>query len=397
MEQRIEFALRAVRTLNFRALCQEYGISAKTGYKWKERFLRDGVRGMEEQSRRPRSSPEQLPEEVVCEMVRLKLAHLNWGPRKIRELYLRRHGEVASESTFKRVLERVGLTQKRRPRRRWSEGGRLCSGKRAAGPNEVWTVDFKGWWKSWGRRCEPLTVRDEHSRYVLELRAMEGASTEKVQQSFERLFERTGLPQAIRSDNGAPFASVHGLLGLSRLSAWWVALGIDLERGRPGHPQDNGAHERLHRDISREIEALGQSDQAAMDVWRQSFNYERPHEALSMRCPGELYRVSERKYQGTPEDLDYPQMCPRRVSAKGTIKLDGQVLFLNTALAGWSIGLKPITQERMEAWFGRLLLGEVDLATSSFIRADLCLNKTQKKSPRSARIKLQMGQKKCKH
>ena len=226
---------------------------------------------------------------------------------------------------------------------------------------------------------------------------MEGASTEKVQQSFERLFERTGLPQAIRSDNGAPFASVHGLLGLSRLSAWWVALGIDLERGRPGHPQDNGAHERLHRDISREIEALGQSDQAAMDVWRQSFNYERPHEALSMRCPGELYRVSEKKYQGTPEDLDYPQMCPRRVSAKGTIKLDGQVLFLSTALAGWSIGLKPITQERMEAWFGRLLLGEVDLATSSFIRADLCLNKTQKKSPRSARIKLQMGQKKCKH
>ena len=219
MEQRIEFALRAVRTLNFRALCQEYGISAKTGYKWKERFLRDGVRGMEEQSRRPRSSPEQLPEEVVCEMVRLKLAHLNWGPRKIRELYLRRHGEVASESTFKRVLERVGLTQKRRSRRRWSEAGRLCSGKRAAAPNEVWTVDFKGWWKSWGKRCEPLTVRDEHSRYVLELRAMEGASTEKVQQSFERLFERTGLPQAIRSDNGAPFASVHGLLGLSRLSA----------------------------------------------------------------------------------------------------------------------------------------------------------------------------------
>src|SRR5207244_4899175 len=129
----------------------------------------------------------------------------------------------------------------------------------------------------------------------------------------------------------------------------------------------------------------------------KALTYERPHEALSMRCPGELYRVSERKYQGTPEDLDYPQMCPRRVSAKGTIKLDGQVLFLSTALAGWSVGLKPITQERMEAWFGRLLLGEVDLATSSFIRADLCLNKTQKKSPRSARIKLQMGQKTCKH
>ncbi len=116
--------------------------------------------------------------------------------------------------------------------------------------------------------------------------------------------------------------------------------GIDLERGRPGHPQDNAAHERMHRDISREIEALGQSDQEAMDIWRHSFNYERPHEALLMRCPGELYRFSERKYQGTPEDLDYPQMCSRRVSAQGTIKLDGQTLFLSSALAGWSVGLE---------------------------------------------------------
>src|SRR5256714_15182998 len=178
-------------------------------------FCAMGCAGMEEQSRRPRSSPEQLPEEVVCEMVRLKLAHLNWGPRKIRELYLRRHGEVASESTFKRVLERVGLTQKRRPRRRWSEAGRLCSGRRAAAPNEVWTVDFKGWWKSWGKRCEPLTVRDKHSSYCLALRRRAVAGQIQMHQSFERLFERTGLPQAIRSDNGAPFASVHGLLGLS--------------------------------------------------------------------------------------------------------------------------------------------------------------------------------------
>jgi putative transposase len=374
MEQRIEFALKAMRTLNFRALCQEYGISAKTGYKWKERFLRQGWEGMEEESRRPRSSPAQLPEEAVCEIVRLKLAHLSWGARKIRELYLRGHGEVASESTFKRVFERAGLTQKR-GRRRSTEAGRLCSGRRGRAPNEVWTVDFKGWWRSYGKRCEPLTVRDEHSRYVLELQAMNNAQTETVRQSFERLFERAGLPQAIRSDNGAPFASVRGLFGLSRLSAWWVALGIDLERGRPGHPQDNGAHERMHKDISREIEALGQTEQTAMDVWRQSFNYERPHEALGMRCPGELYRASERKYQGTPEDLDYPQMCARRVSAQGTIKLDGQALFLSTALAGWSVGLKPVAQDGMEVWFGRLLLGEVNLATSNFVRAAIRPNK----------------------
>jgi putative transposase len=380
MEERIEFALKAMRALNFRALCQEYGISAKTGYKWKERFLREGLEGMAEESRRPRSSPEQLPEGEVCEIVRLKLAHPSWGPRKIRELYLRRHGAVASESTFKRVLERAGLTEKRR-RRNSIEAGGLRSGRRAGRPNEVWTVDFKGWWRSLGRRCEPLTVRDEHSRYVLEVRALENARSQTVRQSFEQLFARHGLPEAIRSDNGSPFASVQGLFGLSRLSIWWVALGIDLERGRPGHPQDNGAHERLHRDISREVEATGQSDQAALDLWRQSFNYERPHEALGMRCPGEIYLPSERKYEGTPEDLDYPQMCTRRVCRHGTIKLEGERLFLSTSLAGWSVGLKPIAAQRMEVWFGRLLLGQVDLARSSFIRADIRSNKTRQLAP----------------
>jgi len=377
MQERIEFALRAMRTLNFRALCQEYGISTKTGYKWKERFLREGLEGMVEESRRPKSSPEQLPEEAVCEIVRLKLAHVNWGPRKIRELYLRRHGEVASESTFKRVLERVGLTQRRR-RRRSTEAGRLSSGRRAAVVNEVWTVDFKGWWRDGARRCEPLTVRDEHSRYVLEVRDLADARSQTVRNSFERLFQRHGLPQAIRSDNGSPFASRNGLLGLSRLSAWWVALGIDLERGRPGRPQDNAAHERMHKDISREVEAVGQSGQDALDLWRESFNYERPHDSLGMRCPGEVYVASERKYEGTPEDLDYPQMCSRRVNPRGIIWLDGEGLFLSTALAGWSVGLKPISAELMEVWFGRLFLGQVDVTTSSFIRADSRLDKTRK-------------------
>ncbi len=375
MEQRIEFALKAMRTLNFRALCQEYGVSAKTGYKWKQRFLQEGIEGLAEESRRPKTSPEQLPEGKVCEIVRLKMAHLSWGPRKIRELYLRRHGEVASESTFKRVLERAGLTQKRR-RRRSSEAGRLCSGRRATAANEVWTVDFKGWWRSGAKRCEPLTVRDEHSRYLLEVRALQDARSETVRKSFERLFERQGLPGAIRSDNGSPFASALALLGLSRLSAWWVALGIDLERGRPGHPQDNGAHERMHRDISRELEALGESDQEALDLWRQTFNFARPHEALGMRCPGELYAPSHRKYDGTPEDLEYPQMCTRRVCQHGLIKVDGQRLFLSTSLAGWSVGLKPITQNVMDVWFGRLLLGQIDLSASNFIRADIRPNKT---------------------
>jgi putative transposase len=370
MDQRMEFALKALRTDNFRALCAEYGISAKTGYKWRERFFQNGLAGMTEQSRRPRSHADQLAESVICEMVRLKLAHRHWGPRKIRELYLRRHGEAASESSFKRVLERAGLTEPRRRRQRATKAGRLWSGRRAQAPNEVWTVDFKGWWYDGkGERCEPLTVRDEHSRYVLELRRLADARTGTVRLCFERLFERHGLPGAIRSDNGTPFAQARGLLGLSRLSAWWVALGIDLERGRPGHPQDNGAHERLHRDIGVELEPRTAA-QEALDLWREEFNHERPHEALGMKCPAEIYQPSPRPYAGTPEDVDYPGMDSRKVGEGGKIKWTGVDLFITCSLAGWSVGLKQLGCGRLEVWFGRLLLGWIEPATESFQRAE---------------------------
>ena len=370
MDQRIEFALRAMRTDNFRALCAEYGISAKTGYKWQRRFLEHGVEGMAEQSRRPHSHAEQLPEGVVCEMVRLKVAHRCWGPRKIRELYLRQHGQAASESSFKRVLARAGLTEPRRRRQRAEQAGRLWSGRRGEAPNEVWTVDFKGWWYDGeGERCEPLTVRDEGSRYILELRRMADARTGTVRACFERLFELNGLPAAIRSDNGPPFAQVQALLGLSQLSAWWVALGIDLERGRPGHPQDNGGHERMHRDISVELEPRT-AEQAELDLWREEFNQERPHEALGMKCPGEVYQKSQRRYEGTPEDLDYPGLDARRVDQSGKISWQGVGLFITTSLAGWSVGLKPLSDGRLEVWFGRLLLGWIESATESFQRAE---------------------------
>jgi putative transposase len=363
--------LRALRAENFRALCQEYGISAKTGYKWQERFLRFGIGGMEEESRRPHSHADQLGEAEVCAIVSLKVAHPRWGPRKIRELYLRQHGEVASESSFKRVLERAGLTEKRKRRRIVAQGGRLSSGRRAQAVNEVWTVDFKGWWRTRAGRCEPLTVRDEYSRYVLELRAMDNARSQSVRCSFERLFERHGLPQAIRSDNGAPFASVQTLHGLSRLSAWWVALGIDLERGRIGCPQDNAAHERLHRDVSLELEGLGEESQQGLDLWRQEFNYQRPHEALQMRFPGEIYQNSSRSFQGTPQELVYPGMAQRQVDKHGLISWQNQKLFLSRSLAGWSVGLKGTPGQFIEVWFVRLLLGHIDQNTLSFLRADI--------------------------
>jgi len=370
MDQRIEFCCKALRGGNFRALCREYGISAKTGYKWQERFLRDGAAGMVDESRRPRSHPESLGEEELCRIVGLKLAHPNWGPRKIRELYHRQHGKAASESSFKRVLERSGLSQKRKVRP-GSQSGRLCSGRTAQEPNQVWTVDFKGWWYNGLERCEPLTVRDEYSRYLLELRALENARSETVQKSFERLFEQYGLPAAMRSDNGSPFASRSAVHGLSRLSAWWVALGIDLERGRPGHPQDNGAHERLHRDISLELQCLGRIDQNSLELWRQEFNEQRPHEALGMRCPSELYQHSARRYRGGVQQLDYAQMITRRVNKNGKINWANHQLFVTSSLAGWSVGLQPTDQDQLEVWFARLLLGWIDPQTASFRRADI--------------------------
>ena len=328
---------------------------------------------MEEESRRPRSSPNQLSEGQVCEMVKLKLVHRHWGPRKIRTLYHRRHGQAPSESSFKRVLEQVGLTQPRRVREGPREGGRLSSGRRAQGPNEVWTVDFKGWWR-WGEagRCEPLTVRDEFSRYVLELRAMDHARSQTVREAFERIFERHGLPEAIRSDNGAPFASVQALHGLSRLSAWWVALGIDLERGRPAHPQDNGGHERLHRDIAAELECMGQGASAeALELWREQFNRERPHEALGMRCPAELYRDSARRYNGAEVQLSYPGMARRLVDKNGMLSWNQQKVFVTRSLAGWELGLQRTEKGQLEVWFGRLLLGYLDSVDLSFLRAEL--------------------------
>ena len=373
MDQRREFAIKALGTLNFRALCQEYGISAKTGYKWRERFLRLGLEGMGEESRRPRRSPKQLSESQVCEMVKLKLAHRYWGPRKIRTLYHRCHGQAPSESSFKRILEQVGLTQPRRVREGPKEGGRLSSGRQGQSPNEVWTVDFKGWW-SWGEggRCEPLTMRDEFSRYVLELRAMDNARTQSVREAFEQVFERHGLPEAIRSDNGAPFASMQALHGLSRLSAWWVALGIDLERGRPSKPQDNGGHERLHRDVATELESLGQgATPQALELWREEFNQERPHEALGMRCPAELYRDSARRYNRAEVQLSYPGMANRMVDKNGMLSWKDQKVFLTRSLAGWQVGLQGTEKDQLEVWFGRLLLGHLDPLNASFLRTDL--------------------------
>ena len=368
MNQRAEFVTKARNAENFSALCREYGISRQIGYKWIKRYEAEGLRGMGDRSRKPHRAGSGLSEEVVCRIIRLKEKHRYWGARKLRVIYERAWPEVPSESSFKRVLERCGMVEKRRIRKA-SESGRIAEGRQAQGPNDIWTIDFKGWWKDAQGRCMPLTIRDEYTRYLLAVVAVEDGKVETVKKCFESLFTKYGLPGAIRSDNGAPFASREGLMGLSRLSAWWLALGINLERSRPGCPQDNGGHERMHRDIAREIEPNRPVErQAVFDTWRKEFNEVRPHETLGMKTPAEVYRPSEKKWKGDIDQLSYPGMATRRVGSRGNIRIEGKQVFLTTALTGWNVGLKPAAEGLWEVYFAKLLIGHIEPLSEIFIR-----------------------------
>lgn len=393
VDQRSEFVLRAVSGQeSFGELCREYGISRKTGYKWKERFLSHGLSGLGDESRRPKASPKELSETMVCQIVKLKQAHPGWGPRKLRAVLARTGSpsELPSESSFKRVLDKAGLVQRRRCRAT-SEQGRLTAPVKPERPNQVWTIDFKGWWYTRNKsRFEPLTIRDGYSRYVLCAQALDNACTETVREAMVRVFERHGLPEVIRSDNGSPFAARHSPLGLSRLSAWWLTLGIDLDRIAPGRPDQNGGHERMHRDMAIEVEARAVHDpaaqQAALDVWRQTFNEERPHEALGMRVPKELYASSPRKYDPAPVELVYPpSYMVRRVMKAGHVNLAHRAINISAALGGCEIGLEPLSSERYGVWFCRLRLGELDLSADKFHAA--CHGSTQVHSDEQRNIK----------
>ena len=367
MDQKMEFALKSIGTENFGELCREFGISRKTGYKWRTRFVNQGKEGLVDHSKRPRSNCCQLKEEVVCELVSLKQGHSTWGPEKIRELYRRRYPQkVPSLSSVKRILEKAGMVKKRKTRR-VKATERIHSQRIAEKPNDIWTIDFKGWWRDpTGRRCEPLTLRDEYSRYALCVERTADGRSQTVQKALERAFERYGLPLAIRSDNGSPFACTRALMGLSRLSVWWLALGIELERSRPGCPQDNGAHERMHRDIERELAGL-ESDQKSFDVWRQTFNEQRPHQALGNRTPSEVYQESERQYTGSPDDLEYVSMESRKVQKAGSFRLRNHRVFLSSALSGWSVGLKSEEPGWQNVYFANLNLGRVETETGLFV------------------------------
>jgi transposase InsO family protein len=374
VDRRTEFVLRALQNAErFGELCLDFGISRKTGYKWKERFLADGLAGLGDQSRRPNQSPSEIGETMICQIVKLKVAHPGWGARKLRAVLERTTSkdDLPSESSFKRILDKAGLVEHRR-RVPSDRAGRLQTPVRAERPNHVWTIDFKGWWYTRDRtRFEPLTIRDDFSRYVLCARALADARTETVRDQMARVFECHGLPEVIRSDNGAPFAARNSPLGLSRLSAWWLSLGINLDRIAPGRPDQNGGHERMHRDLAREVEGSAQHDattqQATLDVWRNTFNEQRPHEALGMRVPRDLYQASARKFNPRPVELAYPgEYWVRKVDNNGCVKIHNTRINVSVALRGFDVGLQATNSERLALWFCRLRLGDIDVSAQKF-------------------------------
>ena len=365
---REEFVLKALEPrTNLAALCREFGVSRKTGYEWVERYKSGGVLALRDLSRRPRTSPLGVSPEVVVDLVAIRIAHPRWGARKL-IWALERSGakSIPAERTVNRVLERSGLIVARRTRPK-----RLpATGKpdvRADEPNALWTADYKGWWRTGDmKRCEPLTVRDQHSRFVLAVHVSHSAHLAEAMRVFERLFELHGLPERILTDNGSPFVAPSSRYGLTRLSAWWLSLGIEHLRSRRGTPADNGAHERMHGDIAMELEALPaatiEGQQRACDLWRADFNNCRPHESLGMRTPSEVYKPSATSYVGAKVELLYPErMLLRTLSGTGFIKYQSQMIPLTQALAGYTVAIDPLTGPPHELWFAHRRLGFLHL------------------------------------
>jgi transposase InsO family protein len=366
MDERLRFVGRLLDGEAMTDVCREFGISRKTGYKIFGRYKEHGLEALSDRSRRPVRYANQLPQQIEGLIVRLKSDKPHWGARKIRELLVRRlDGDVRvpAKSTIHAVLDRHGLVKRGGGPRHRARGTPLSQG---TAPNDLWCADFKGEFKLGnGRYCYPLTVTDHASRFLLLCEALESTREELACTAFERLFHERGLPQAIRSDNGVPFASPNSLFNLSKLSVWWLRLGIAIERIKPGHPQQNGRHERMHLTLKKEAtrppgaNSLQQQDR--FDAFVQEFNAERPHEALGMKCPVEFYQPSPRHYGGLPE-LTYPfHDRDLLVTACGRLCLHRKRINVSTVLAGQKLGVKEVDEGIWLVSFMHYDLGYFDL------------------------------------
>ena len=368
VEQRREFFRRLAAGDSMSSLCAEFGVSRKTACKFRKRLRERGDAGLEDEARGARSRPNRTPAEIEEIIVREKKRRLSWGSKKLVGYLRRKHDgiEFPARSTIVDILKRNGLVAPRRRRKLTPTYPEELSTSLA--PNDVWCVDFKGQFRLGnGQYCYPLTITDHYSRFVIACVALEGTTADCVFRVFDKVFQEYGLPKAIRSDNGTPFAS-RGLGGLSQLSAWWISLGVLPERIAPGHPEQNGRHERMHRTLKEETTrpAAGTllAQQRSFDRFVERFNYERPHEALQMKTPSEIYERSAKVYPCDLASVVYP-LHDRvyRVAANGVIWPNCATrrgIFLTRAIAGHNVGLRELSDGRWVITFATIDLGYIE-------------------------------------
>jgi len=358
-------------------LCRHFGVTRKTGYKWLERYEAVGWEGLQDQSRAPHGHPNAVDQWTEERVLALREVHPLWGARKIQALLKREAGTkpVPAVSTIGKILQSHGLTVARKQRARARPSQQPLA--HATEANKVWCADFKGWFRSGdGVRIDPLTISDAYSRYLLRCQAVNKPNYAHSKPIFEAAFREYGLPQRIRTDNGAPFAS-NGASGLTGLSVWWIKLGIEPERIEPGKPQQNGRHERMHRTL-RESTACPpagnrRAQQQRFDQFRREYNEQRPHQALGQQTPGSYYAPSARPYPRRAAEAAYPDDWPKRlVSPGGQMRWQSQYVFVAHALAGEAVGLEPIADNCWRVWFHFYELGVLDAARTKIQRPEPC-------------------------
>src|SRR5216683_6960669 len=349
MDERLQFVGRRLAGEPMAELCREFGISRKTGYKIFERYQECGVQGLTDRSRRPHHYAHKLPFQVENYTLNVKREHPTWGARKIRERLIRRFSgiKIPAKSTIHALLDRHGLVERRGRFRRRAQGTALSLGQR---PNELWCTDYKGEFLLGNRQyCYPLTVTDHASRYLLTCEALSCTKEHYAFTVFERLFKEPACLPTFAAIMACPSLSAHALFNLSKLAVWWLRLGIGIERIKPGHPQQNGRHERMHLTLKKEATKPAATNflqqQARFDKFIEVFNKERPHEALDMNCPADVYTASTRPYQGLP-DIDYPFHDRTIVVTHcGRICLGRKKINFNTVFAGQAVGIKEVQDD----------------------------------------------------
>jgi len=356
---------------SFSALCRGFGISRPTGYKWLERFDDLGEIGLADESRAPLHQPRSMAGALRSAILDLRTKHPTWGPKKLKARLETDHPDLAwpARSTIGELLRREGLAQPRPARRRTLLHDEPLA--HAQAPNDVWCADFKAWFLTGnGQRCDPLTVTDAYSRYLIRCRAVPKTDGPHVRQVFEAAFREWGLPSSIRTDNGPPFATT-GLAGLSRLSVWWIRLGIHPQRIVPGRPEQNGRHERFHETLQEETAKPPQANlsrqQQRFAEFQDEYNHLRPHEALGMRTPDRFFRASSHKFPAQLPEPAYPFECwLRRISPATHLSWKRHQIYISTLLEDQDVALRPLDDGLFEVFFGPLLLGWLDEPSATF-------------------------------